>query len=247
MKISTWNMAYWTHKKIHEDSWKYLTDELSPDIALVQESKLTKPVQNCVYREIGGNSKWGSGIVTKNLQLKEIESPREFPNTYPGALIGAKVNLPNEKTLHVFSLYGRFEKDSYNKRSDTSTTLHRMLSDLTFLLIHLQRKKQHIIIGGDFNNSVQFDKLWGNPKYYTNACRIFFDRLADFGLTDCFSPFHSEPVQTLRHRGSKIPWQNDYIFISNNLKDQLRSCQVIDNEQVRAFSDHNPVVIELDL
>lgn len=246
MRISTWNMAYWTHKPKHEEAWKYLLGELSPDVALVQESKPAKSIQNCVWKTIGGARDWGSGVVSKNMPIDEIESPKEFPNAYPGSLIGARVELPDGKKLHAFSLYGLFEKDIYSKHNETSASLHRMLSDLTFILLHLQNKKQYIIIGGDFNNSIQFDELW-KPKYCPNACRIFFDRLKDFGFFSVCETFYKEPVQTLRKSGSSVPWQNDHIFVSNNLRKHLRSCQVLDNEKVRSFSDHNPVMIELDL
>ena len=100
-----------------------------------------------------------------------------------------------------------------------------------------QRK---IILGGDLNASIQCDI---NRK---NAHQIFFQRLEDFKLINCFEPFYSDFIQTHRHFRSKKPWQNDYFFISKSMGSRLKSCSVIDNEYIRKFSDHNPVIIELE-
>ena len=54
-------------------------------------------------------------------------------------------------------------------------------------------------------------------------------------------------IQTHRHSKSKTPWQNDYIFLSKNLLNMIRKVEVFDNEEVCRFSDHNPVVVDLDI
>jgi hypothetical protein len=39
MKVVTWNMGYWGHASAHDAAWHWLLDELSPDIALLQECR----------------------------------------------------------------------------------------------------------------------------------------------------------------------------------------------------------------
>jgi len=93
------------------------------------------------------------------------------------------------------------------------------------------------------NASVQLDPIQKNDSH-----KIFFDRLEDFNLNDCFKLSNKEfPVQTLRHHISKVKWQNDYFFISKSISKKLVNCEVVDNDKVRKYSDHNPVVITLDL
>ena len=77
---------------------------------------------------------------------------------------------------------------------------------------------------------------------------MFFARLADFGLKDVHALSSDEAhVQTLRHRNSKIPWHNDYLFVSTKLAARIKGYSVVDNEDVRKFSDHNIVVIDIEL
>jgi len=102
--------------------------------------------------------------------------------------------------------------------------------------------KRSIILGGDLNASIQCDIYDGGKAH-----QIFFQRLEDFKLKNCFTPFFGDFVQTHRHGRSDKPWQNDYFFISKTLSKNLKSCVVLDNENVKRFSDHNPVVIELEI
>ncbi len=121
--------------------------------------------------------------------------------------------------------------------------LHRMVSDLTGLLNGHIGGRRNIILGGDLNASTQLDPRQGNRSH-----ELLFARIADFGLEDAHTlSGHEGHVQTLRHRNSMVPWQNDYLFLSTGLAGGLKGYQVIDTEDVRKFSDHNIVVIDVEL
>ena len=102
--------------------------------------------------------------------------------------------------------------------------------------------KRVLILGGDFNASIQWDSRQKNESH-----KIFFDRVKDFGLCDCLGKFYDKPVQTYRHHQGNTPWQLDHLFVSNELEHKLQRCHVIDEENVTKFSDHNPVVAELNI
>ena len=216
----------------------YLDREIAADIALLQESAPIpeRQKERCVWREIGKTRKWGSAVLTKNLPLAEIPLKR---NDYPGALAVAEVTLPDESTLTLISIYGQLDEYGYS-----ITTLHRMLSDLTHLFNgELQeRGRPRVVIGGDLNASIQFD-----PKQRNNSHRIFFQRLQDFGLVDCQGAFSKERPRTLRRAKSDSPWVNDYIFASESLVGKVLPSEVIENPEILALSDHNPLVVTLDL
>lgn len=38
IRVATWNMGHWNHPKTWIDAWKFLSEEISPDILLVQEA-----------------------------------------------------------------------------------------------------------------------------------------------------------------------------------------------------------------
>jgi hypothetical protein len=58
------------------------------------------------------------------------------------------------------------------RRGLRDTTIHRMLSDLTFILMgegDYRGKNTHVVLGGDLNISVQCDERWGTAARYTRA------------------------------------------------------------------------------
>lgn len=234
LEIATWNMGHWQYKGVAQEAWDYLLNAINPDIALVQEARLpdelTSDYSN-VWREIGGDRNWGSGILARGLPIVEVA----FENTYPGALIVADVTLQNGLALTVSSMYGLIDEWTY-----AITTLHRMLSDLTPLLVGKMGKRT-FVFGGDLNASVQIDEQQRGRSHH-----IFFERFEDFGLTNCHFMFHDDHLQTLRHARSKSPWHNDYFLVSDEITDNVAGYEIIDDEGIYHLSDHNPVVIGLE-
>jgi len=231
-------MGYWTHRQVAQQAWNWLDEVIAADILLVQES--VPPVKRqsrcCVWREIDGKRRWGSGVLTNGLHATEIHLEE---NLYPGALALADVILPDKSTLVVVSVYGQFDKRSY-----TITTLHRMLSDLTHLLDGKLRAggQPKVILGGDLNATPQWD-----DKYGTKTHRIFFQRLEAFGLVDCQGEFTKDRPRTLRHKNSDFPWVSDYIFASESIAAKVLDRQVVELPEMLNLSDHNPVVVTFDL
>lgn len=237
-------MGYWFHKNATKQAWDYLEKHIAADILLVQEAMPPSKRQNefCVWREIGGkNKRGGSGVLTKELPITELRLER---NDYPGALVVANVTLPDNSVLVVVSVYGQLDRSSYSKHRYSTTTLHRMVSDLTRLLDgDLQKRgRPRIIFGGDLNASPQFDDQYG-----TKTHRNFFQRLEAVDLVDCQGQFTNARPRTLRHSKSKFPWVNDYIYTSESLEDKIVKHQVIEQPEMLKLSDHNPVVVTFDL
>ena len=250
IKIATWNMDYWKRETENRTgAWRYLDEVIAPDIALVQEAvPISSQMgfigsgkqpsgslidnETVVWQEIGGSRKWGSGVLTKSFPLREVH----FKNSHQGSVIAAEVLFPNGLTWTVISLYGLLD-NGYS-----STTLHRILSDLTLLLDGKMGKRQ-FIIGGDLNASIQWDE---HPTKGPSH-KILFKRFYDFGLVDCLEKFHAFPIRTLRKKDSEIPWQIDYLFASENLIGSLVSCEVLDEPAVHELSDHNPIVAVFDI
>jgi len=248
IRIATWNMAYWQYKKYFEEAWDYYHKEIDADIIFFQEARPSKIIENdknLIWHEIGGRRNWGSGIYSNKYQLTEEMIQGDFKGYSKGILTLANTKIDNGTSLTLISLYGLLEKVGNNEEY-AITTLHRLLSDLTGILNGHINGERKIVLGGDFNASIQFDDIYGY-KYTPNAHRILFERIKDFGLFNCFSPFYKDYVQTLRHHRSKVKWQNDYFFISESISKRLINCEVIDSDKARKYSDHNPIVITLDL
>lgn len=241
IKIVTWNMAYWSHKSLIEEAWDYFLNEIDAHFYFFQEARPSKKIQDnkkhLVWNEIGSNRPWGSGIYSKKYELSEEIIKTDFKGVFSIANTSVE-----DKRLILISLYGLMESKGATK-GYSITNLHRILSDLTGIFNGHIGGKRDIILGGDLNASVQLD-----PMQKNNSHKIFFDRLEDFSLVDCFKLSNKQfPVQTLRHHTSKVEWQNDYLFISKKISKKLINCEIIDNDKVRRYSDHNPVIITLDL
>jgi len=240
MRFVTWNMNYWIRNKQQRKlAWSYLFDELDPDIALLQEAKiqtLNLDNYNIIYHKLDGRRDWGSIIVAKNYRLFE----HLIKNYYPGSrgLIAAEAQVSENIRITVINIYGQIDPDGY-----ATTTLHHMLSDLTPIL-HKEGKKKFIVLGGDFNISKQWDEKYKNrdPLH-----KLVFDRLEDFGLVNCTGIFYGGHIKTYTHRRGNFPWQTDYLFVSSNLKERIKFCEVISSEEINELSDHSPILLELDL
>jgi len=236
ISVVTWNMDYWKRSREQRlAAWAYLTEEIRPDIALLQEC--VPPVDmseeyNIIYHEIGGSRNWGSAVLAKGYPIKEID----FDNSHPGSVVAAEVVLPT-LTLTAISVYGIFCRHNY-----TTTTMHRILSDLTPLL-HGQRSSRTFIMGGDYNVTPQWDERYNHRD---PAHKLVFDRIEDLKLVDCTKQFFGGIVQTNHHARSDFPWQNDFLHASKKLAAKQVSCEVLDDERVREFSDHDPVVGNFD-
>jgi exonuclease III len=238
IRFATWNMAHWSHKKFNKEAWSFFLNDLHCDALLFQESVPCTEILNkeqLVWNMIGGTRPWGTGIYCPTLKINE----HIFKHDFFGAVVAAEIEIKPDHSLIVVSLYGLMEK--LCNASYSIPNLHRMFSDLTELL-ESRDTKNRIIIGGDFNASLQIDEIQSN-----NSHAVFFQRLKEFHLHNCFDDFFDTFIQTHRHSRSSKPWQNDYFFISKKLKPDLTHCEVIENDSVFKFSDHNPVIIELDL
>ena len=225
LTVLVWNMDYWKSSK-REAGWDYIQSK-NPDIALLNECS-NHDSQKYSIHHIDKNN-WGCGVFS-NHELTE----KKFEMSHPEAIACGELEI-DEKKITAISLYGKLI-NTYS-----ITPLHRSLSDLTPLFVK-KSVRDWLLIGGDFNADEQYDDRYGGRSHH-----IFFERLRDFKLYDCYKKFHTGPVQTIRHSSSSFPYQNDYLFTGKKLYDACVSCEVIDDENLYTISDHNPIIAEFDL
>ena len=239
IKVSAWNMDYWRRDESQRlAAWNYLINELSSDISLMQETKpqvLFDGSYDIHYNKFPQKSDWGSAIISKKYQYSEYS----FSSSYEGStgLMCFDFKISDNITLTVINIYGKIDSEGYS-----TTTLHHMLSDLTPLL-NKYKKNRYFIIAGDFNASTQWDEKYNgrDPLH-----KLVFDRIEDFGMLNCTKEIFGDHIKTHSHSKSSFPWQDDYIFVSKNLRKSLVSCNVHNNEKILELSDHFPVEVILD-
>jgi hypothetical protein len=229
-------------------AWRFLTEHLEPDIALLQEAnpETASTTGHVVFRPGGIDTSrpWGSVVVS----FRDSARPNnmaQLHQTFPGSLAIAQVG-----ELTLISQYGLLDNQYAH------TTVGRQLSDLTPLFE--SPLGRHVVIGGDLNITTQ----WTNQSARRRD-RNLLDRYASLGLVDCLAlnrpprpPLQDCPcadtpclhVCTHRQANTSTPWQNDYIFVSRSLVDAVQSCSPRDSGDPDPwqFSDHCPLILELN-
>jgi endonuclease/exonuclease/phosphatase family metal-dependent hydrolase len=275
VKVATWNLDSWKAPRRepayrHDEAWRYLTDEIRADIALLQECVPPAEFQHGVVwpGPIGGHRQWGSAVFAPNramsvaTQADPIWRGRRLGQanllvTLPGCVAVARTQLASGAGLTCISVYGVIESGY------ASTTMHRILSDLEPLFDDPELGDA-VLIGGDLNTCTQWR---GDDEKFNARDASVLERLASFGLMDCLDALRDrvtdEPdcpclgdkpcrhVRTQRNaQHPEIPYQNDYLFASKHL---VRDCLVdvevhnASNDRAWDFSDHCPVIATFDL
>ncbi len=226
MKIVTWNMDCWKRDvSRHDEAWAYLVEELRPDIALLQEVRPPASFEgnNLLYTAIGGSRRWGSAIFTNGLPIHGI--PIE---NHKGWVVAGEILLPNNSKAVAVSIHARFiEREVFPH-------LNYLFDDLSPVL-----EEQTFIVGGDLNAARLIDEVYG-----TRCDSEFFDRIESSGFFNCHRKFHAKEQQTFWGK-TKYPYQDDHLFVSEHLKEQVLSCDTLDYERIRKLSDHSPVLAEI--
>lgn len=253
MKIVSWNV-----NGIRACAKKGLIDFLhaeEPDIFCVQETKAHIDQVEPDIRELGyDHSYWSSA--TK----KGYSGVATFTLSEPGQI---KIGWGIEK----YELEGRIvwteheDFDLYNiyfpnggAREERHLFKQEFLKDLSAHLKGEIKKGKKIIVVGDYNvahteidvhDPVRLSKVSG----FLPEERAWFSSFLELGFVDTFRHFH--PNEKERYswwdyrtlgRVSNRGWRIDYICVSENLRGQLKSADILD--QVEG-SDHCPVMLEL--
>lgn len=293
LKLVTWNMDYWKRLHFGGDpdhlikAWRYALS-LGADLLLVQEAvsppvPVRTSVMDCVPSAdhpelwwIGKTRRWGSALIKLNpaIEMGQIATtplgsphPKEqLAISHPGTFVLAEVRIEGAEPLIVGSIYGMM--DGFNPElsdSYSTTTVNRMLSDLTPLLD--SRPGRRVVLGGDLNSG---GDQW-SPDTRLGARlgpmhSVTYERFGALGLTDAIRlkvPTDRPPlagcpcgprddcrhVRTFRagNKPDGPPYQNDYFFVGRGLVDTVRDCQPLDEEAAWALSDHCPVALVLGL
>jgi integron integrase len=106
--------------------------------------------------------------------------------------------------------------------------LSAVLSDKSFL------------VAGDLNAARNVDAVYGG-KWFTR----YFADLERRGLHDCHWALHERECQSFWGHQTKNPYQCDHVFVDVASGSSVLKCDVVDNESVRALSDHGPLTLEL--
>ena len=127
------------------------------------------------------------------------------------------------------------------------------LTDFYEYVHHLKRKKERLIISGDFNICHRAIDIHDpvrnkNSTGFLPEEREWVSQFIDAGFIDTFRYFNSEPGQytwwsyRAGARSKNLGWRIDYHMASDSLRERLTGASILPNVM---HSDHCPAVVTL--
>lgn len=251
-RLGTWNMNHWqTSTELRAEGWSWLRGGSGLDAALLQE---TEPPtgERVVYHEIAGRCPWGSAVVAlgDGIEVEEVWSVaggsryrHRLAATYPGSVAVARVRVPGVTAITVVSVYNLLE-------GSPAANLVRVIADLIPLLDSAYGDR--VIIGGDLNvyGAVAAGRRTRAGAIFRLLDDLGMHRVGSLEGVDRPAPAADCPCGTGGACGHIATWKGidlDQVFVSSDLRSQVRSLAVERSVVDRGLSDHAALVVEMDL
>ena len=215
----------------------------SPDILIIPEcehlekiklnEEIAKPTDSLWF---GKNLNKGLGVFSYGnykLQLLEIHNP-EIKTIVPIQVTGGAYDFI------LFAIWAFNNEDlSYNYIGQVWKAIHYYEDIL---------KTEKIILIGDFNSNVIWDKLHRKSNH-SNVV----EKLMQLNI---FSAYHAHlnqiPGEEIHptfylYRHKDKPYHIDYCFVSKDLLEKLKSVEIGNYDVWTKYSDHVPVIVTFDI
>lgn len=229
MKIVTWNCNLRL-----KDKFEYLAAQ-SPDIAVVQECE---SLPESFFP--GARFLWAGVDPKKGLGVIDFTDSAYVDQSYDTSLaLFLPVNLDGGRQKLLASW-------AFNHRAASRFGPEYAGQPLkAFNHYHEWMEEGDLIVAGDFNNSV----VWDKPKGKNNFSAIA-GALSDYGLMSAYhsyttTKFGEEAQATLYHtKKYDKPYHIDYIFLKDT--ESIKDLSVGVYDDWIKLSDHVPVMVEVD-
>jgi hypothetical protein len=262
--IATWNMHHGMDRRraTVDQGWAYLREGIAPTVALVQEAAEIPVVPGQAIESRAGDLRYRTGVVGYGVRVEPVPELRArylgssrvaiAPRVEATLALGM-VTSNSFAPFVAISMYGRIE-GGY-----AQTNVLRAVADL-IPLFDSRAYGNRVVLGGDLNVYDQTGDLVMKDRW--QAIVRLIESLGLINLAKLTQPQRGRlkgcpcneldcyHVTTFRHRNSRAGsrgFMNDYLFATRDLAKGLSSFKALDNPEVRALSDHAPLIAKFDL
>jgi exodeoxyribonuclease-3 len=183
----------------------------------------------------GNNPNKGIGVFSfgdLKIRLLDIHNP-DFKYVIPLSIFNEKINLT------VFAIWTQKPEkhDCYTEQVWNAVHFYSKLLD-----------NENVILAGDFNSN----SIWDKPNRIYNHTNLV-DYLMSKNIFSTYHYFHKEKhgqekkPTLFMHRKIVKPYHIDFCFASSNLIDKLINVEIGTFEKWTMYSDHNPLIVTIDL
>lgn len=252
-RIVTWNVN--GVRACYEKTLLDFIDKHKPDILCLQETKAHIDQVEPEIRTLGyKNSYWSSA------ERKGYSGVATFMNQSPINVIKGidKPSYDNEGrivwTQHQhFDLYNIYFPNGGSGR-ERHNFKQSFLKDLALHLSFEIKRGRDIVLVGDYNIAyleadVYAPKALSTESGFLPEERQWFSEFLKMGFVDCFRHFYPEAKNVYswwsykdEARKKNNGWRIDYICVTPNLVKNLKTCQILFEQE---GSDHCPVMVDL--
>jgi len=243
MEIATWNVDF---KRDPYRAMKYLEEKIQPDISFIQELPNPEGYKlngKFVWERVPESFNWGSAVYSRNADLEDLGFGKKHPE-YRGRVVFARMPKGSGRFIYLASIHCPLKSEKFG--NFVVPILKDIFKKLVDFYAAQSKKEDYLIIGGDLNASRNFDEHYEQSPE-TKHVPFFAWVQEELGLVDVHWSINRKEVKTIRHPRGIFDYQNDHIFVSEDLREKISECRVLSEHAVEKLSDHNPVVMELDL
>jgi len=252
MKILSWNVN--GLRAIYKKGFLDWLSAEEPDVLCIQEARVTEDQLPDDLKQVGSYQ-----LYLNPAERKGYSGVALYTKTQPEDLRkGFGVEKFDREGRVIAADYGAFVLFGvyFPNGAASAERLQYKLDFYESLLEHvngLRTQGRKIIICGDVNTAhkeidlVQPEKNEDKSGFLPEE-RAWIDKLLASGYADTFRMFNSEPEQytwwnfKLRARQRNLGWRIDYFFVSDDLRDNMKSAFILPDVM---GSDHCPVGIDI--
>lgn len=256
MKLVTWNVN--GIRACQKKGFLDFIERENPEILCIQETKAhTEQLDETLINPMTYDSFWTSASTRNGYSGVATYTTLPVENVEHG--IGIK-KFDDEGRFVITQIHDILLYNVYFPNGSAREERHHYKQEfLKKFLRHLMKQLaagKKVIVVGDYNvahqevdvyDPVRLSKVSG----FLPEEREWFSQFLDAGFIDTFRHFHPDAKERFSWwsyremaRPANRGWRIDYICVSENLKSQIKSADIWDQQM---GSDHCPVVIELEV